>query len=64
MVDVSHPAIKKDKILAWITKPGQKSRAFRGRTSSAKKSRGLRHKGKGAEKLRPSKSAAYRRKHN
>lgn len=29
-------------------------RAFRGKTSAGKKSRGLRHKGKGAEKIRPS----------
>jgi len=31
-----------------------KGRAFRGKTSAGKKSRGLRNKGKGAEKLRPS----------
>jgi large subunit ribosomal protein L15e len=31
-----------------------KGRAFRGLTSAGRKSRGLRHKGKGAEKLRPS----------
>ena len=33
---------------------GQKGRAFRGKTSAGRKSRGLMNKGKGAEKVRPS----------
>ncbi len=37
LVDVNHPAIKKDKNINWITK--QKGRAFRGLTSAGKKSR-------------------------
>lgn len=57
MVDVSHPAIKADPTLAWITKPGHRGRASRGLTSAAKKGRGLHRKGLGAEKLRPSKTA-------
>jgi len=32
----------------------QKGKVFRGLTSAGRKSRGLRHKGKGAEKIRPS----------
>ncbi len=32
----------------------KKGRAFRGLTSAGRKSRGLRRKGKGAEKVRPS----------
>jgi large subunit ribosomal protein L15e len=60
LVERAHPAIKKDKNLGWITK--QKGRVYRGLTSSAKKSRGLLHTGKGAEKMRPSKSASFRRK--
>lgn len=60
MVDRSAPEIKKDKTLKWITK--KKGRVFRGQTSVAKKSRGLTRKGKGAEKLRPSRSAVFRKK--
>ncbi len=60
MVDWAHPAIIKDKNLKWIiNKPG---RAFKGLTSSGRKSRGLRHTGKGAEKLRPSRNSHIKRK--
>jgi len=38
-----------------------KGRVFRGKTSAGKSSRGLRNKGKGAEKLRPSLRAHGRR---
>ncbi len=62
LVERVHPGIDKDKNLNWITNPSNRGRAFRGLTSSAKKSRGLRKKGKGSEKNRPSKSAVYRRK--
>ncbi|MBU2589264.1 MAG: 50S ribosomal protein L15e [Nanoarchaeota archaeon] len=57
MVDPSHPIIKGDLKMSWICEKQHKKRAMRGLTSAGKKSRGLRHKGKGAEKLRPSKSA-------
>lgn len=61
LVDRAHPAILKDKTLRWITK--SKGRAQRGKTAAGRRSRGiLTHKGKGAEKLRPSKSAVLRRK--
>lgn len=40
LVDKSHPSIKKDKDISWIT--NQRRRAFRGLTSAARKSRGLR----------------------
>jgi large subunit ribosomal protein L15e len=53
-VDPNHPAIKKDKDLKWITEKQHRRRVFRGLTSAGKKSRGLRNKGKGAEKIRPS----------
>ena len=62
MVDKDSPSIKKDKDLSWISKPNQTGRVFRGLTSSAKRARGLRNKGKGAEKLRPSKSAVFKKK--
>lgn len=39
LVDPSHPSIKNDKKISWIT--NQRRRAFRGLTSAAKKSRGL-----------------------
>lgn len=54
LVDPDHPGIKKDKNLSWITKKQHKGRVFRGLTSAGKRSRGLRKKGKGAEKIRPS----------
>lgn len=60
LVDRSHPVIVKDPKINWITK--KKGRAFRGLTAAGRKSRGLLHKGKGAEHLRPSKTAYHKRK--
>lgn len=57
LVDVTNPAIQKDKNMKWICSKKHTNRVFRGLTSSARKSRGLRHKGKGAEKIRPSLNA-------
>lgn len=63
LVDKSHPQILADSRINWIFKPSNKGRAFRGLTSAAKKSRGLRNnKGKGAEKLRPSRTANIKRR--
>ncbi len=56
-VDPEAPEIKKDPKMKWVTKPANTRRVFRGLTSAAKRSRGLRHKGIGAEKIRPSLSA-------
>lgn len=53
LVDPHHPAVRNDPELQWILT--QERRVFRGKTSAAKKSRGLRSKGKGAEKIRPRK---------
>ncbi len=39
LVDVSHPAMKKDKNLKWITQKQHRGRAFRGLTAAGKKSR-------------------------
>ena len=64
LVDKAHPQILADKTLNWITKPQHTRRVFRGLTSAAKKSRGLRNKGKGAEKLRPSRTANLKRRKN
>ncbi len=60
MIDKSHPSIKTDKEVSWITQKQHTRRAFRGLTSAAKKSRGLRRKGIGAEKMRPSRRAKNR----
>jgi len=57
LVDKNSPGIKKDKVLSWITKVKHTNRVYRGLTSSAKKSRALNKKGKGAEKARPSQKA-------
>lgn len=55
-VDTNHPRIKSDKNVANLGK----SRAHRGVTSAGRKIRGLRHKGAGAEKARPSRRANKR----
>ncbi|RME54547.1 50S ribosomal protein L15e [Candidatus Woesearchaeota archaeon] len=54
MVDPYRPEIKKDKNLSWIVARKHTNRVLRGKTSAGKKSRGLRGKGKGHEKARPS----------
>jgi len=59
LVDRDHPAVKKDDRVKWISK--KRGRAQRGLTSAGRKTRGLRHKGKGAEKARPSRRAHSRR---
>lgn len=62
LVDPHHPAIKSDKDANWICKKTHRGRAFRGLTSAGKKTRGLRRKGRGAEKARPSRQTARKRK--
>jgi len=54
MVDPSHPVIKSDKDVKWICEGVHHGRAL---TSAGKEVRGLRHKGRGAEKVRPSRRA-------
>ena len=54
LVDPVHPSIMKDKNINWITDISNKRRVQRGKTSAGQKGRGLRNKGKGAEKVRPS----------
>ena len=62
MVDPDHPVIRADPDINWIAHPAQRGRVYRGLTSAGKKGRGLRHTGKGAEHLRPSRQAYLRRK--
>ena len=64
MVDPENPAIKKDMKLKWMAKGQNRGRVYRGLTSAARKSRGLRRKGKGAEKIRPSLGAHDKRGKN
>ncbi len=63
MVDKAHPVILADKNINWVAKPANRRRVFRGLTSAGRKARGLRNKGLGAEKARPSKTAAANKKH-
>jgi len=54
LVDPVHPEVVADRRVAWIGAPSQKGRVFRGLTSIGREGRGLRWKGKGAERFRPS----------
>jgi large subunit ribosomal protein L15e len=57
LVDKHHPVIMSDPKINWICSPVHKGRVYRGLTSAGHKGRGLRWKGKGAEKMRPSGAA-------
>ncbi|MEE3082506.1 MAG: 50S ribosomal protein L15e [Candidatus Thermoplasmatota archaeon] len=61
LVDPSHPAIQADKQLGWVADRRHTGRVYRGKTSAGKRGRGLRRKGKGAEKIRPSLKAHQNR---
>ena len=61
LVDPNRPEIKADKNINWITSKKRRGRVFRGLTSAARKSRGLRKKGKRATKVRPSLRAHERK---
>jgi len=54
LVDPFHPVIAKDTKINWICNSSSKRRVLRGKTSAGRKGRGLHHKGRGAEKVRPS----------
>ncbi|MDO8055463.1 MAG: 50S ribosomal protein L15e [Candidatus Hermodarchaeota archaeon] len=54
LVDPEHPVVKADPRVNWVCAPVHKGRVFRGLTPAGKTARGLRHRGSGAEKLRPS----------
>ena len=59
LVDGNHPRIKSDKSLAWAGK--QTDRPFKGKTAAGKKVRGMRQKGRGSEKARPSRRSKSRK---
>jgi large subunit ribosomal protein L15e len=54
LVDPDHPEILSDPKINWIAAPAQRGRVFRGLTSAGTEGRGLRWKGKGTERFRPS----------
>ncbi len=54
MVDPNHTVIMSDPKISWICAKNQKGRVFRGKTSSGRKGRGMRVRGEGTEKTRPS----------
>ncbi len=54
LVDPNSPVILSDKDINWIAERQHTSRVFRSMTSAGKHVRGLRHRGRGAEKVRPS----------
>jgi large subunit ribosomal protein L15e len=60
LVDPVHPEILADPRIAWIADPTHKGRVHRGLTSAGTEGRGLRWKGKGAERFRPSRAANRR----
>ena len=55
LLDPHSPVTKTDKDVNWITQKQHHRRALRSLTSAGKKIRSLRNKGRGAEKVRPSK---------
>lgn len=62
LIDKAHPQILADHRISWISTPSNTRRAFRGLTTSSRRSRGLMNKGKGAEKFRPSREANINRR--
>ena len=54
LVDGHHPSIRRDPQLAWAGERGHRGRAERGLTSAGRKGRGMRRRGIGTEKNRPS----------
>ena len=60
-VDPNHPVIKSDPKMNWTAQKKHHSRAYTGKTSAGKKSRGLTGKGKGYEKARPSQRSNLRK---
>jgi len=62
LVDPVHPSIMSDPKINWVTNVSSKRRVLRGKTSAGQRGRGLIHKGKGAEKLRPSMRANRKRR--
>ena len=56
LIDPAAPEIRADPRLQWIVSSAHKGRVFRGLTRAGRDSRGLRWKGKGTERMRPSRT--------
>jgi large subunit ribosomal protein L15e len=54
LLDPAHPQIVSDRRYEWIAAPAHKGRVYRGLTRAGRDGRGLRWKGKGTERMRPS----------
>jgi large subunit ribosomal protein L15e len=54
LVDPAHPQILHDRQLSWIAGAPHTGRVYRGLTRAGREGRGLRWKGKGTERMRPS----------
>jgi large subunit ribosomal protein L15e len=63
LLDPNSPRIKTDKNVNWIAQNHHHRRVLRSLTSAGKKVRGLRGKGRGAEKVRPSKRKSAKGAH-
>ena len=61
LADRNAPTIKTDKELKYLSKPANKARIFRGKSSAGRKARGLRNSPVKAPKVRPSLRANSRR---
>ncbi len=62
LVDPNAPTIKTDKDIGWIAEKQHTNRVYRSMTSAGKNVRGLHHRGRGAEKVRPSKLRGARKR--
>eukprot|EP00818_Percolomonas_sp_WS_P006672 CAMPEP_0117450208 /NCGR_PEP_ID=MMETSP0759-20121206/8347_1 /TAXON_ID=63605 /ORGANISM="Percolomonas cosmopolitus, Strain WS" /LENGTH=203 /DNA_ID=CAMNT_0005242717 /DNA_START=83 /DNA_END=694 /DNA_ORIENTATION=- len=62
LVDSFHEAIRSDPRINWIAKAKHQKRVYHGKTSAGRKHRGLRSKGIGASKIRPSVNANWKRR--
>merc|ERR1712146_761925 len=62
MVDPAHKTIRNDPRINWLCKPVHKHREIRGLTGAGKKSRGLQQRGNKDNKVRPSRTASWKRR--
>lgn len=56
LVDPAHPTILADPRVNWLASSAHKRRVYRGLTRAGREGRGLRWKGKGTERMRPSRA--------
>merc|ERR1712083_638460 len=62
MVDPAHKVIRDDPRINWLCRPVHKHREIRGLTTAGKKSRGLQQRGNKDNKVRPSRTASWKRR--